>query len=59
MSEFRLFTDKDFTNNEEVSDTATPYSQGALAKEGGGKIVQGVFLKLTVKGDYPAIKVHL
>lgn len=48
-----------FTNNEEVSDTATPRSQGPLVKEGGGKIVQGVFLKLTVKRDYPAIKIDL
>lgn len=59
MSEFRIFTDWDFTNNEEVSDTATPHSQGPLAKERGGEIVQGVFLKLTVKGDYPAVKVDL
>lgn len=48
-----------FTNNEEVSDTTTPHSQGPLVRERGGKIVQRVFLKLTVKGDYPAIKADL
>lgn len=51
--------DWDFTNNEEVSDTATPLSQGPLEKEGGGKIVQGVFPKQRAKGVYPAIKVDL
>lgn len=48
-----------FTNNEKVSDTATPHSQGPLVKEGEGKIGQGVFLKLMIKEDYPAIKTDL